>query len=41
MVVIKQNILSQIDLYYGDICMPKGFEIDRDILQKDLLTSQI
>ena len=38
MVDIKQNILSKIDLYYGDISMPKGFEIDKDILQQDILT---
>ena len=38
MVDIKQNILSKIDLYYGDISMPKGFEIDKDQLQKDILS---
>ena len=37
MVDINQNILSKIDLYYGDISMPKGFEIDKDQLQKDTL----
>ena len=37
MVDIKQNILSKIDLYSGDISMPKGFEIDKDQLQKDTL----
>ena len=35
---IKQKILSKIDLYVGNINMPKGFEIDRDILQADILT---
>ena len=25
---IKQNLLSKIDLYHGDINMPEGFEID-------------
>ena len=38
MVDIKQNILSKIDLYYGNILMPKGFEIDKEHLQKDILT---
>jgi hypothetical protein len=38
MVDIKQNILSKIDLYYGNISMPKGFEIDTEHLQKDILT---
>ena len=41
MVDIKQNILSKIDLYYGDISMPTDFEIDKDQLQKDILTSII
>ena len=34
----KQN-LSKIDLHYGDVNMPKGFEIDRSKLQEDILTS--
>ena len=38
MVDIKQNILSKIDLYTGTILMPKGFEIDKEVLQKDILT---
>tara|TARA_R100000231_G_scaffold137727_1_gene114605 strand:- start:343 stop:855 length:513 start_codon:yes stop_codon:yes gene_type:complete len=41
MVDINKKILSQIDLYYGTIQMPKGFEIDRDILQKDILIHKI
>ena len=39
MVDIKQNILSKIDLYHGNIQMPKGFEIDNEILKKNILTS--
>ena len=38
MVDIKQNILSKIDLYTGTILMPKGFEINKEVLQKDILT---
>ena len=38
MVVIEQNILSKIDLYVGNIKMPKGFEIDKEVLKKDILT---
>ena len=38
MVVIEQNILSKLDLYVGNIEMPKGFEIDREVLKKDILT---
>ena len=41
MVDIKQNILSKIDLYTGTISMPKGFEIDKEVLKKDILTQKI
>ena len=42
MVVGMQKIvLSDQALYYGDLAMPKGFEIDRDKLQSDTLKSQI
>ena len=41
MVNINQNILSKIDLYYGTISMPKGFEIDKEVLKKDILTHNI
>ena len=41
MVDIKKNILSQIDLYSGQISMPKGFEIDKEILQTDIIKHQI
>tara|TARA_Y100001937_G_C6871172_1_gene220663 strand:+ start:7 stop:519 length:513 start_codon:yes stop_codon:yes gene_type:complete len=38
MVDIKQNILSKIDLFHGTISMPKNFEINNDIIKKDILT---
>ena len=38
---MQKKVLSEIDLYYGDVDMPKGFEIDRDKLQSDILKSQI
>tara|TARA_R100001129_G_scaffold63182_1_gene43072 strand:+ start:1660 stop:2166 length:507 start_codon:yes stop_codon:yes gene_type:complete len=38
---MKKIVLSEIDLHYGKIDMPKGFEIDRDKLQKDILLSNI
>ena len=38
---MHKKVLSEIVLYYGDVTMPKGFEIDRDKLQKDILKSQI
>ena len=38
---IQKNKLSEIALYYGDVSMPKGFEINRNKLQEDILKSQI
>ena len=38
---MKKKVLSEIGLYYGDVAMPKGFEIDRDKLKSDILSSQI
>ena len=37
MVDINKRILSQIDLYYGSISMPKGVEINREILQTHIV----
>ena len=38
---MQKKVLSAINLYYGDVAMPKGFEIDRDKLQSDILSSRI
>tara|TARA_R100001086_G_scaffold49771_1_gene22110 strand:- start:366 stop:869 length:504 start_codon:yes stop_codon:yes gene_type:complete len=38
---MQKKVLSEIGLYYGDVEMPKGFEIDRDKLQEDILKSHI
>ena len=38
---MEKKVLSEIALYYGDVAMPKGFEIDRDKLQSDILSSNI
>ena len=38
---MKKKVLSEIALYYGDVEMPQGFEIDRDKLQEDILKSRI
>ena len=38
---MQKKVLSEQALYYGDVAMPKGFEIDRDKLQSDILKSQI
>jgi hypothetical protein len=36
---MKKILLSQIDLYYGSVNMPKNFEIDREKLCVDILLS--
>ena len=38
---MQKKVLSEIGLYYGDVAMPKGFEIDRNKLKSDILKSQI
>ena len=38
---MQKKILSILDLYYGDVAMPKGFEINRPKLQEDILKSSI
>ena len=39
--VINKKILSEIALIYGDVSMPKGFEIDRENLSKQILEANI
>ena len=34
---MQKKVLSEQSLYYGDVSMPKGFEIDRSILCVDTL----
>ena len=38
---MQKKILSILDLYYGDVAMPKGFGINRPKLQEDILKSSI
>jgi hypothetical protein len=38
---INKKTLSEIDLYHGNIAMPKGFEINRDRIKGDILSSFI
>ena len=38
---MQKKVLSEQALYYGDIAMPKGFEIDRNKLCNDILTSEL
>ena len=39
--LIIKNVLSEQALYFGDVDMPKGWDIDRDKLQEDILKSQV
>ena len=39
--LITKNILSEQALYYGDVAMPKDWDIDRDKLSGDILQSEL
>ena len=34
---MQKKVLSEIDLYFGDVSMPEGFEINKKILTNDIL----
>ena len=36
---MQKKVLTEQSLFYGDVSMPKGFEIDRDKLSGDILQS--
>jgi len=36
---MHKKVLSEIDLHYGKVNMPKGFEIDLEKIQSDILSS--
>ena len=38
---MQKKVLSEIDLYYGEIKTPKGFEIIRDAIKNSILDSFI
>ena len=38
---MQKKVLSEQALYYGDVSMPKNWDIDRDKLQQDILKSEI
>ena len=38
---MEKKVLSEISLYYGQVEMPKGFEIDQKKLQTDILKAQV
>ena len=39
--LITKNILSEQALYFGDVTMPKNWNIDRNKLQNDILKSRV
>jgi hypothetical protein len=38
---MQKKVLSEIALYYGDVAMPKDWDIDRNKLQEDILKSEV
>ena len=38
---MHKKVLNELDFYYGDVKMPKGFEIDRISLAIDIFKSEI
>ena len=38
---MQKKVLTEQALYFGDVAMPKNWDIDRDKLSGDILQSQI
>ena len=38
---MHKKVLTEVDLYTGEIAMPKGFEIDRNKIKNDILKSYV
>ena len=38
---MQKKVLSEIDLYYGKVDMPKGYEIDRVKIKNDIINTYI
>ena len=38
---MQKKVLTEQALYYGDVAMPKDWDIDRDKLQNDILKSKV
>ena len=38
---MQKVVLSEVDLYHGEVTMPKGFEINRDQIRNDIIDSFI
>ena len=36
---MQKKVLTEVDLYTGEIAMPKGFEVNRDKIKNDILKS--
>ena len=38
---MQKKVLTEVDLYTGEIQMPKGFDIDRDKIRNDIIESYV
>ena len=38
---MQKVVLSEIDLYTGEVAMPKGFDIDRNVIKNNIIESYI
>ena len=38
---MKKVVLSEVDLYHGEVDMPEGFDIDRDQIRNDIIESYV
>ena len=38
---MHKKVLSETVLYYGDVSMPKGFEINQEVLSNNILQSKL
>ena len=38
---MQKKVLTEVDLYIGEISMPKGFEIDRDKIRNNIIESYV
>ena len=38
---MQKKVLTEVDLYTGEVSMPKGFEIDRDKIRNDIIESYV
>ena len=38
---MQKKVLTEVDLYVGEIQMPNGFDIDRDKIRNDIIESYV